>query len=251
MLPPDTLAEIIVRLRTERGMTRKALAEAVGVCASYIAKMEKGLGPSERILRRLAEVLEVPYEEIENLEPIPSYKWISGRVRENGGPDESPVDPAEGADAGASASGDKPEQLTVRGCPIPRGASELNVHNAFCIDCPEQIPIGCPGACDLVKGRFSDCPPSLRASCPCASQVTKSAWGKRLVAFQEWKAQRARTEEQYQRHDKRLRDRRIRDEQNWANVIQRMGRKDEFQQNEMDALEYRQRASRKGGRYAA
>jgi putative transcriptional regulator len=60
-------------LRTERGMSRKELAEAVGVHYQTIGYLERGeYSPSLVLALRIAEALGVPLEAAFSLTPFPS-----------------------------------------------------------------------------------------------------------------------------------------------------------------------------------
>ena len=57
----STIGKRIHRLRRSKDMTQQHLAEQIGVNASYIGPLEKGLKcPSISVLERLSEVLEQP-----------------------------------------------------------------------------------------------------------------------------------------------------------------------------------------------
>jgi len=57
----STIGKRIHRLRRSMDMTQQSLAERIGVNASYIGPLEKGLKcPSISVLQRLSEVLEQP-----------------------------------------------------------------------------------------------------------------------------------------------------------------------------------------------
>ncbi|NEA05544.1 helix-turn-helix transcriptional regulator, partial [Streptomyces sp. SID10116] len=66
-MPPDDPAEIgrrVLRLRGERGLTQRQLAEPA-YTAAYVSTLESGrVRPSEAALRHLAERLGVSYEEL-------------------------------------------------------------------------------------------------------------------------------------------------------------------------------------------
>ncbi len=63
------LGERVLRLRTERGLTQRALAEP-GYTAAYISSLESGkVRPSETALRYLAERLGVTFEELSTGQP--------------------------------------------------------------------------------------------------------------------------------------------------------------------------------------
>ncbi|MFA5504330.1 MAG: helix-turn-helix transcriptional regulator [Vulcanimicrobiota bacterium] len=57
----STIGKRIHRLRRSMDLTQQSLAERIGVNASYIGPLEKGLKcPSIAVLQKLAEVLEQP-----------------------------------------------------------------------------------------------------------------------------------------------------------------------------------------------
>ncbi|MGX6646713.1 helix-turn-helix transcriptional regulator [Maricaulaceae bacterium MS644] len=60
-------------LRAERGLSRKALADTIGVNYQTIGYLERGdYNPSLELALRLAEHFSVPVEQIFSLEPFPS-----------------------------------------------------------------------------------------------------------------------------------------------------------------------------------
>ncbi|MEQ8433787.1 MAG: helix-turn-helix transcriptional regulator [Oceanicaulis sp.] len=60
-------------LRAERGISRKALADAIGVNYQTIGYLERGdYNPSLELALRLSEHFSVPVEQIFSLEPFPS-----------------------------------------------------------------------------------------------------------------------------------------------------------------------------------
>ncbi|MEN9509928.1 MAG: hypothetical protein RLZZ621_2491 [Gemmatimonadota bacterium] len=63
----------ITLFRTERGMTRKALAELVDVNPQTIGFLERGdYSPSVELALRLARVFGVPVDVLFSLDPFPS-----------------------------------------------------------------------------------------------------------------------------------------------------------------------------------
>lgn len=57
----STIGKRIHRLRRSKDMTQQSLAEKIGVNASYIGPLEKGLKcPSIAVLQKLSDVLEQP-----------------------------------------------------------------------------------------------------------------------------------------------------------------------------------------------
>jgi DNA-binding XRE family transcriptional regulator len=60
-------------LRAERGLSRKALAEALGVNYQTIGYLERGdYNPSLELALKLSAYFEAPVEQIFSLEPFPS-----------------------------------------------------------------------------------------------------------------------------------------------------------------------------------
>ena len=63
----------IALFRAETGMTRKALAEKVGVNPQTIGFLERGdYNPSLELALRVAQVFEVPIEVLFSFKPFPS-----------------------------------------------------------------------------------------------------------------------------------------------------------------------------------
>ena len=68
-------------LRAERGLSRKALAEAVGVNYQTIGYLERGdYNPSLELALRLSEYFGAPVEAIFSLKPFPSLFGGSNRT---------------------------------------------------------------------------------------------------------------------------------------------------------------------------
>src|ERR1700735_1747529 len=65
-LEEETFGQRIRRLRRERGLTQRQLAEAVGLDFTYLSKVENDRGepPGEETVRRLADVLAVDVEDL-------------------------------------------------------------------------------------------------------------------------------------------------------------------------------------------
>jgi transcriptional regulator with XRE-family HTH domain len=63
----DELVDLINILRKEKGYSIKKLAQMAKVSRSYLKAIMRGdaLHPSERIVKKICEALEVPYEEFE------------------------------------------------------------------------------------------------------------------------------------------------------------------------------------------
>ena len=69
--PPQFYTRLPV-LRTERGMSRRELAEAVGVHYQTIGYLERGeYSPSLHLALRIAAHFDVPLEFIFSIEPFP------------------------------------------------------------------------------------------------------------------------------------------------------------------------------------
>lgn len=65
-MSPKRLGRVIKKLREEKGLSQKALAERVGVTDAYITMLETGVrkNPSLAVLQRLAKALAVPVTEL-------------------------------------------------------------------------------------------------------------------------------------------------------------------------------------------
>ena len=65
-MSPKRLGRVIKKLREEKGLSQKALAERVGVTDAYITMLETGVrkNPSLAVLQRLAKALGVPVTEL-------------------------------------------------------------------------------------------------------------------------------------------------------------------------------------------
>ena len=63
---PLSLATRLKRVRVQKGLTQRALADQVGVTQPYILMLEAGnrSNPSLQILRRLTKALEVPLADL-------------------------------------------------------------------------------------------------------------------------------------------------------------------------------------------
>lgn len=73
----------ISMLRAERGLSRKALAEAVGVNFQTIGYLERGdYNPSLELALKLAEFFEMPVETLFSLRP---FKPLSEMYKQKGG----------------------------------------------------------------------------------------------------------------------------------------------------------------------
>lgn len=68
----DAAYNRIARLRAEHGVTRRALADALGVHYQTIGYIERGeFNPSLALALRVAEFFDVPMEAVFSLEPFP------------------------------------------------------------------------------------------------------------------------------------------------------------------------------------
>lgn len=68
----DALHNRIAMLRAERGVSRRDLAEAVGVHYQTIGYLERGeYSPSLALALKIAEFFEVPVEVVFSLRPFP------------------------------------------------------------------------------------------------------------------------------------------------------------------------------------
>ncbi|HEX5598004.1 MAG TPA: helix-turn-helix transcriptional regulator [Micromonosporaceae bacterium] len=68
----DTVYNRIAMLRAERGISRRQLAEALGVHYQTVGYLERGeFRPSLELALRIARYFEVPMEAIFSLEPFP------------------------------------------------------------------------------------------------------------------------------------------------------------------------------------
>lgn len=69
---PDTVHNRIAVLRAERGVSRRQLAEALGVHYQTVGYLERGeYSPSLHLALRIAAFFDVPVEVLFSLEPFP------------------------------------------------------------------------------------------------------------------------------------------------------------------------------------
>ncbi|MGH7722846.1 MAG: helix-turn-helix transcriptional regulator [Candidatus Dormibacteria bacterium] len=69
--PPGRFHNRLAVLRTERGLSRQALADAVGVNYQTVGYLERGdYNPSLELAFRLSELFSVPIEAIFSREPL-------------------------------------------------------------------------------------------------------------------------------------------------------------------------------------
>lgn len=71
-MPAETIYNRIAMLRAERGITRRQLAEALGVHYQTVGYLERGeYSPSLHLALRLSAFFEVPVEVIFSITPFP------------------------------------------------------------------------------------------------------------------------------------------------------------------------------------
>ena len=69
---PETIHNRIAMLRVERGITRRELAEGLGVHYQTVGYLERGeYSPSLHLALRIARFFDVPIEVVFSLEPFP------------------------------------------------------------------------------------------------------------------------------------------------------------------------------------
>lgn len=69
---PETVQNRIAMLRAERGVSRRELADALGVHYQTVGYLERGeYSPSLHLALRIAEYFEVPVEVVFSLRPFP------------------------------------------------------------------------------------------------------------------------------------------------------------------------------------
>lgn len=84
----ETVYNRIAMLRVERGISRRQLAEALGVHYQTVGYLERGeFAPSLHLALRLAAYFEVPVEVIFSIEPFPRLGTNPAQ------PQEQPVPP--------------------------------------------------------------------------------------------------------------------------------------------------------------
>jgi len=85
---PETIHNRIAMLRVERGITRRELAEGLGVHYQTVGYLERGeYSPSLHLALRIARFFDVPIEVVFSLEPFPrmgSEARLRGRVPGHG-----------------------------------------------------------------------------------------------------------------------------------------------------------------------
>ena len=73
--PTETIHNRIATLRVDRGVTRRELADALGVHYQTIGYLERGeYSPSLHLALRVAAYFDVPVEFVFSIEPFPSIK---------------------------------------------------------------------------------------------------------------------------------------------------------------------------------
>jgi DNA-binding XRE family transcriptional regulator len=76
-IPEEPLVNHIERVRTERGLTRRELADAVGVHYQTVGYLERGeYSPSLVLAFRISEVLHTPLEDLFEL-PATTERTLS------------------------------------------------------------------------------------------------------------------------------------------------------------------------------
>jgi putative transcriptional regulator len=87
---PERFYNRIAVLRTERGLSRQALADAVGVNYQTVGYLERGdYNPSLELAFRLSELFGVPIEVIFSREPMrPMSEELYSRAPGTGGSDD-------------------------------------------------------------------------------------------------------------------------------------------------------------------
>lgn len=87
---PERFYNRIAVLRTERGLSRQALADAVGVNYQTVGYLERGdYNPSLELAFRLSELFGVPIEAIFSREPMrPMSEELYSRAPNTGGSDD-------------------------------------------------------------------------------------------------------------------------------------------------------------------
>jgi len=74
-LPPSGFGEGLRRIRTEKGLTQKALAEAAGLHPNTVAKMERGeVEPSWQAVLAFSKALEVDCTAFAGVAQVPPEK---------------------------------------------------------------------------------------------------------------------------------------------------------------------------------
>ncbi|MEV0271565.1 MAG: helix-turn-helix transcriptional regulator [Hamadaea sp.] len=70
--PGEVVYDRIAMLRAERGITRRELADALGIHYQTVGYLERGeFRPSLHLALRIAQYFEVPVEVVFSLEPFP------------------------------------------------------------------------------------------------------------------------------------------------------------------------------------
>ncbi|MEO3779545.1 helix-turn-helix transcriptional regulator [Micromonospora sp. B11E3] len=77
----ETVHNRIAVLRAERGVTRRQLADALGVHYQTVGYLERGeFRPSLHLALRIAAYFEVPVEVVFSIEPFPRIGEVPGGV---------------------------------------------------------------------------------------------------------------------------------------------------------------------------
>jgi transcriptional regulator with XRE-family HTH domain len=77
---PSHIGRKISKIRELRGMKQEALAQAIGVSQQTISNIENSEEVDEKVLLKIAEVLEVPLEVIENFSEDAVFNIIGNTV---------------------------------------------------------------------------------------------------------------------------------------------------------------------------
>ena len=65
------MAQALRQIRDEAGMTRQVLADALGISAEHVKKIESGeRSPSRKVMHRIADLFDLPFARIEAAFPI-------------------------------------------------------------------------------------------------------------------------------------------------------------------------------------
>lgn len=83
-MPSKDIGQEIARLRKERNMTQLQLADLMNVTDKAVSKWERGLSyPSFKTIQKLADVLEVPLEDLIDIESEENMKKEELGMNEN------------------------------------------------------------------------------------------------------------------------------------------------------------------------
>ena len=77
LMGDSTVHQRIALLRTERGMSRRELAEALDLNPQTIGFLERGdYAPSLALALRIAELFELPLEQVFSVRPFPPLREV-------------------------------------------------------------------------------------------------------------------------------------------------------------------------------